>query len=205
MVRAHAPGNVFLFGEHAVVYGTPAVIAATSLQTTVDLEGRADDAVVVDSLGFGAFQSSVPALRRAEFPSAADYVGPLDLLKDLIGTFLRRLPAFPALSGFHATVTSDIPRDSGGMSSSTAVLSALLHALGLHYPTAALPVHQFFDFLHPFQVKVHGGAASGAEILSSALGGYNLVRIVRGGGGGGGSPPPLGTGSQHRCIAVGVH
>eukprot|EP00667_Euglena_gracilis_P015639 EG_transcript_16291 len=178
MVRASAPGNVFLFGEHAVVYGTPAVIAATSMRTHVDLEGRPDDRVEIDSEAYGRFECSIAELCARQFRTAADYTCPLDLVRDLIKTFLEQ--HLPAL-GFRARIVSDIPRQSGGMSSSTAVLAALLQALNLHYG-AGLQASGFFDWLYPFQVKIHGGSASGAEIVSSALGGYNQVRIQRASG-----------------------
>lgn len=38
MIRVSAPGKVHLIGEHAVVYGQPAILAAVGLRTTVDAE-----------------------------------------------------------------------------------------------------------------------------------------------------------------------
>jgi len=68
-----------------------------------------------------------------------------------------------------------IPKDSGGMSSSTAFLSSVLGALNQSFELG-IEQNNFFDVLLPFQVKVHGGAASGAEITSSSMGGYNWVK-----------------------------
>ena len=149
MVRTSAPGNVFLFGEHAVVYEHPAIIAATSMRTHVRLSARSDDVVSVTSVGFGAFEATITDLCALQFSSAADYHCSLDLLRDLIKTFLTR---FAPASGFTATVSSDIPRESGGMSSSTAVLCAMLAALNAHYDTGIAP-EDHFEWVYPLQVN----------------------------------------------------
>ena len=43
MVTASAPGKLYLFGEHAVVYGEPAVACAIDRRATVTVEARDDD------------------------------------------------------------------------------------------------------------------------------------------------------------------
>lgn len=42
MIRVSAPGKVHLMGEHAVVYGKPALLAAINKRLTVGVEGRRD-------------------------------------------------------------------------------------------------------------------------------------------------------------------
>ena len=47
MTVCSAPGKVYLFGEHAVVYGEPAVPCAVERRATVAVEPRDDDHVRV--------------------------------------------------------------------------------------------------------------------------------------------------------------
>ncbi len=46
-VISSAPGKVTLFGEHAVVYGYPAIVTAIDRRVWVEAERRSDDAVVI--------------------------------------------------------------------------------------------------------------------------------------------------------------
>ncbi|HLD56851.1 MAG TPA: hypothetical protein VJA47_00995, partial [archaeon] len=110
-------------------------------------------------------------------PARNDYKvdGKMDVLapfKDLVGKLAQ---AHDLKNGFELTVSSEIPKDSGGMSSSTAFLSSVLGALN-HEFELGIEHNNFFDVLLPYQVKIHGGAASGAEITSSSMGGYNWVK-----------------------------
>ena len=49
MTVASAPGKVYLFGEHAVVYGEPAVPCAIERRARVTAERRGDDGLRVDA------------------------------------------------------------------------------------------------------------------------------------------------------------
>jgi mevalonate kinase len=49
MVAASAPGKVILFGEHAVVYGEPAIAAAIDKRIFVSAEERSDEDIIVTS------------------------------------------------------------------------------------------------------------------------------------------------------------
>jgi mevalonate kinase len=49
MITAHAPGSIMITGEHAVVYGHCAIVAAIDLRVTVSLMPREDHTVSVSS------------------------------------------------------------------------------------------------------------------------------------------------------------
>ena len=49
MTTSSAPAKVYLFGEHAVVYGEPAVPCAIERRATVTVERRSDSQICVQA------------------------------------------------------------------------------------------------------------------------------------------------------------
>lgn len=172
-IKTSAPGNVFLFGEHSVVYERPAVLAAINKRTYSEIEKRDDRKVKVQSEGYGVIDSSLEELKNKEYDSHEDYEDVMDPLRDLIGIVATENDLD---SGFDLKITSEISKDSGGMSSSTAVLCSVLKALSEAFGLE-IPQKDYFKIVYPLQVKIHGGKASGSEITSSSMGGYNKFVI----------------------------
>lgn len=167
---ASAPGNIFFFGEHAAVYGRPAICAAVERRTYVELKKRSDSKILVDSDSFGKGNAELSAskLTDAKF-NAPELATTFEFLGMLIAEFKIK-------SGFELKIASNVPVNSG-MSSSTALLSAVFSAFCSFAEKKIMP-EKYFDYLYPMQVKIHGGKASGAEIISSALGGFNKIKKV---------------------------
>lgn len=162
-VRASSPGNLFLCGEHAVVYGYPAITCSVERRTTVTLT-RTDSATVrIESDTCGVIEGEIEgdSIRVTED-------------KEDLRIFMELIESLPIKTGLDAHITSEIPLKSG-MSSSTAVLSSFLMAcseeygLGIH-PTA------YYEKLLPVQRAIHGGKASGSEIFSSSVGGFHHIQ-----------------------------
>lgn len=113
--HASAPGKIILCGEHAVVYGRPAI--------ALPLSGiRAHASVTAGAAGLG-IRFDAPDLRRRWLLSAA----PNDPLSALALTTLRRLEAVE-MPDIQITVTSDIPIASG-LGSGAAIATAIVRAL----------------------------------------------------------------------------
>lgn len=118
--HASAPGKIILCGEHAVVYGRPAI--------ALPLSGiRAHASVTAGAAGLG-IRFDAPDLRRRWLLSAA----PNDPLSALALATLQRLEAVE-MPDIQITITSDIPIASGlgsGAAIATAIVRALAAAFG---------------------------------------------------------------------------
>lgn len=169
---AKAPGNLFLLGEHSVVYNKKALLTSIGKYTESKGKAREDNKIKINSEDYGEIDSTLQEIKELDFKSHKDYKDEIDPLRDLLSKYQKEKWIN---SGLEIDISSDIPKESGGMSSSTAVLSSILRLLNkLH--GEEMTGDKYFDFLLPLQVKIHGGAASGSEIMSSSLGGYNVVR-----------------------------
>ena len=168
-VRASAPGNLFFAGEHAVVYGRPGIIAAIGKRTYCTATERKDAKVIVESREYGKASGILKKGKVVSRQGKEPLMPLLNLIEIIAGrNELNR--------GVELKIESEIPVESG-LSSSTAVLSSILCALnglfGLGIERSA-----YFDYLYPLQIEIHGGKASGSEIISSSMGGYHRIQKV---------------------------
>ncbi|MGB0727725.1 MAG: mevalonate kinase [Candidatus Poseidoniaceae archaeon] len=100
-VVASAPGKVVLFGEHAVVYGHPAISASISQRTTVTVRA-------LDEPGLHLNRRRVSPARHPH-----------------LGSLMHRLWDEAMTGGVNVNVQSDVPRGAGlGSSAAFAVASA---------------------------------------------------------------------------------
>lgn len=121
MYSATAPGKVILFGEHAVVYGRPALAApVTHLRARTEIESIGEPDVLL----------SAPDIGRSAYLSRTHAANPLAAVVRVV----ERRCGRPLSAGYSLSVTSAIPIASGlgsGAAISIAVIRALLQYLGL--------------------------------------------------------------------------
>src|SRR5207237_1215894 len=115
VIRGEAPGKVILLGEHAVVYGHPALAASISRRVTVEV--NSGDTILNWRIEYGVPRILVPD----EVLEAAKAIA--------------REAGFA--KPFHARVESEIPLG-GGLGSSAALGIALARAFGASQNAAKL-------------------------------------------------------------------
>lgn len=147
MTTSSAPGKIILFGEHAVVYGRPALaVPVTQVHAEVD---------VSDSTRPGIWIDAPDVSLRAELNRLPSDQPIASVLHNFL--FLARVSPFPNLE---IKIKSTIPVASG-LGSGAAVTVALTRALAthLHHPLSDEEVNAFAYEIEKF----HHGTPSGID------------------------------------------
>jgi mevalonate kinase len=142
MTVAHAPGKVILFGEHAVVYGRPAIAVPV-----VDVQARAE---VVPGLAGQGMVIVAPDLDRRIVLHRAPADEPLaHIVRQALGRMVQ--DPNPDLT---LTVTSTVPI-ARGMGSGAAISTAIVRVLAQHFHYW-LPSRAISDLVYETEVLYHG-------------------------------------------------
>jgi len=146
-VKASAPGKIILFGEHAVVYGRPALaVPVTQVHADVEVSASSRAGIWIEApdVDLHAELNSLPS----DHPLAS-------VIHNLF--FSLGIDPFPPLN---IKITSTIPVASG-LGSGAAVTVALIRAISssVHRPLSDEQVNQFAYEIE----KLHHGTPSGID------------------------------------------
>lgn len=147
MTKSSAPGKIILFGEHAVVYGRPALaVPVTQVQADVDISPSARPGIWIDApdVNLYAELNTLPS----DHPIAS-------VIHNFL--FLSRVSPFPNLE---IKITSTIPVASG-LGSGAAVTVALTRALAA-YLNYSMTEEEVNAFAYEIE-KLHHGTPSGID------------------------------------------
>lgn len=159
--KARVPASVMLFGEHAVLHGSPAIVAAINKYLTVTLTQRHDQLINIHSRQYGAFSTTT---NNFVVQPPFEFV---------LTAIMQKLPE--CKSGFELTIDAEF---SGvvGFGSSAAVTIATLAVLHQWLNNQPLELRSLFLQAKTVIQKVQG-MGSGADVAASVYGGVVLYRI----------------------------
>lgn len=157
MITCSAPGKIYLFGEHAVVYGEPAIACAINLRASVSVEIASSGKITIDAMDKRANCSS----EEFKYVCCA-----AQMIKQLFETDF----------GAEITIRSELPPRQG-LGSSAAVTVSTIKAL-----TASLGFELDNETVAKIGYKVENevqGTASPADTFVSSTGGTVLVEETK--------------------------
>ncbi|MGB5931687.1 MAG: mevalonate kinase [Anaerolineae bacterium] len=165
MAVAFAPGKVILFGEHAVVYGRPAIaVPVTQIGARVTVERGVGGGILIQARDLGLSHT----MGQAPVDEALEPV--VSLVESTLEYLGVRLP--PPLV---ITITSTIPM-ARGLGSGAAVSTALVRGLGEHFGRELSP-EEVSALVYEAE-KFHHGTPSGIDNTVISYG--HPIYFVRG-------------------------
>ena len=149
MVKASAPGKCILFGEHAVVYGQPALACSISQRMIIELEvEKTFDKWRLDGRTFNPKKHPHIDFLRKQLPPIGD-------------------------KPVHIRIRGSIPKASG-LGSSAALSVALCGALQQMREEDVDPL-QASELSHRAEASAQGGRASPMDTATSSFGGFVVL------------------------------
>ncbi len=189
-IKVSAPGKIHLLGEHFVVYGAPALLAAVNLRCVVKLVPRSDKTIVISSENFNkkarlTIDKLLSKRAKAEsnwqkFAKTNDIAiiksltaQPLDFAAIIIGETIKFFGKKPS-SGFNLEIKSDVPVNAGlGSSAATSVAIAAATALFLGKKFDKKTIN---EIAYAGEQRRHGNP-SGADNATVTFGG--IIKFIR--------------------------
>lgn len=160
-ITTSAPGKLMLFGEHAVIYGHPCIVAAVDQRIRVSTRFNGKDEVVIQApqMGLDRYHKKISDLGKQEVPKPVRFIEVL--LKNFHGQFVLE-------QGVEVTTKSDFSA-SYGFGSSAAVTVALASGLS-KLKNIELTKRDLFKLCYKTVLDVQG-LGSGFDIAAAIFGG----------------------------------
>lgn len=159
--KSSAPGSMMLFGEHAVLFGNLAIVAAVNHYIHVELIPSANRNIHIVSSEFDEY---IVALDKFIIANPYNYV--LTAIKQ----YLAKIK-----TGFMLRIVSEFPADIG-FGSSAAITVAILQVLALWLEGRA-PGQMYLYKKAVKIVRLLQGVGSGADVAASIFGGVIAYKI----------------------------
>jgi len=159
MTTSSAPGKIILFGEHAVVYGRPALaVPVTQVQATATVSATSRTGIWIEAPDIGL--ASELSRLVPDHPLAAVINRVFSVLPSPPSPSRSTPAGLPKGEGCTITITSTIPVASG-LGSGAAVSVAIIRALSA-FLGQPLPDERVSDLAYEVE-KLHHGTPSGID------------------------------------------
>ena len=168
-VTASAPGKAILFGEHAVVYGKPAIAMALNKRAHVKISGRSDNKIHVNvkDLEINGYID----LKNNSIKSDSTKKGILKYVLNSVKKVHNK-------SGIDVCIDVNIPIG-GGLGSSAAVTVALIAAVS-KYNKMELEKKEIAKLSHEVELEVQNSASTLDTTISTYGGLIYLEKDAKG-------------------------
>lgn len=160
LYKVSVPGSMMLFGEHAVLRGKQAIVAAIDKRIYVTLTPNQDNSIIIRNDRLGEITQHLDALQAQE---------PFTYVLQAIMLFQPQIQ-----TGFVLEISAEFT--SIGLGSSAAVTVATIAVLG-QWLNLNLTLEQIFDLSKLVVMQIQS-VGSGADIAASVYGGvvaFNLL------------------------------
>ena len=153
------PGKTILFGEHAVVYGKPAIAAAVDRRAYVDIDERNDGRthVNIKELEISGFLN----LEKGCIEDTTSENNGRGILEFVVGSLIKT----GTTDGVEVTINLEIPIGAG-LGSSAAITVATIAAASLYNGTK-LSKDEIAAYAHQVELEVQGAASTLDTTLST--------------------------------------
>jgi len=162
MIISEAPAKVILFGEHSVVYGYPALAAAISLKTTVEIKEK--------NISVSLLRSDPLDIEWRLDKEAPETLKPLEKIIEIIENESNK----NLRKGLYIRIKSDV-KPGSGLGSSASVAVALTGAL-FKYHDWNIDLNEINRIAYEAE-KVAHGMPSGIDNTIATYGGF--VKFVK--------------------------
>lgn len=162
-IKVKAPGSAMIMGEHAVLHKQPALVTAIDRWITLTISPRQDQQLNVQS-SYGSYQNNINQQPSEQW---------LQWIYTIIQSFRIELPIVKDGLSIHIATTFE---GAIGLSSSTALTSALLFALAQWLlPNENIAQQQAWVFDKAMALlKKHNKVSSGAALQAVIYGGLRF-------------------------------
>ncbi len=166
-----APGQIFLFGEHAVVYGQPALVVSIGLRT--DVKAKRLDTSRFEAVSEGVGKVSGNIKKSPEGWKIADTQGDKEKLKYILKVSENVFKHLDSGSGIKLSISSELPLGAG-LGSSSSVTTAVSEAVALTQGEK-IEKETIIDLAYQAEKEIQG-RASRAGVGVAVHGGFLKIK-----------------------------